>query len=70
MDAAGSSLPTGMVRLYDGVEPVGTAAMLSSGKATIVWTPVAKGARSLTVRYAGDAQHAGSESQPATVRVN
>ena len=70
VDAAGNSLPTGMVRLYDGVEPVGTAATLSSGKATIVWTPVAKGTRSLTVRYAGDAQHAGSESQPLTVRVN
>ena len=50
VDAAGNSLPTGMVRLYDGVEPVGTAATLSSGKATIVWTPVAKGSRSLTVR--------------------
>jgi len=70
VDAAGNSLPTGMVRLYDGVEPVGTAATLSSGKATIVWTPVAKGSRSLTVRYAGDAQHAGSESEPVTVRVN
>ena len=70
VDAAGSSLPTGTVRLYDGAEPVGTAATLSSGKATIVWTPVAKGTRSLTVRYAGDAQHAGSESQPLTVRVN
>ena len=70
VDAAGNSLPTGMVRLYDGVEPVGTTATLSSGKATIVWTPVAKGSRSLTVRYAGDAQHAGSESEPVTVRVN
>ena len=70
VDAAGNSLPTGMVRLYDGEEPVGTAATLSSGKATIVWTPVAKGSRSLTVRYAGDAQHAGSESEPVTVRVN
>jgi hypothetical protein len=70
VDAAGSSLPSGLVRLYDGVEPVGTAATISSGKATIVWTPVAKGTRSLTVRYAGDAQHAGSQSQPVTVRVN
>lgn len=70
VDAAGSSQPTGLVRLYDGVEPVGTAATLSSGKATIVWTPVAKGLRSLTVRYAGDAQHAGSESEPVTVRVS
>ena len=70
VDAAGNSLPTGMVRLFDGVEPVGTTATLSSGKATIVWTPVAKGSRSLTVRYAGDAQHAGSESEPVTVRVN
>lgn len=70
VDSAGSSLPTGVVRLFDGVEPVGTAATLSNGKATIVWTPVAKGQRSLTVRYAGDAQHAGSESEPVTVRIN
>ena len=70
VNAAGGSLPSGLVRLYDGVEPVGTAATLTNGKATIVWTPVAKGTRSLTVRYAGDAQHAGSESEPVTVRVN
>ena len=70
VDSAGSSLPTGMVRLYDGVEPVGTAVTLSNGKATIVWTPVAKGQRSLTVRYAGDVQHTGSQSAPVTVRVN
>ncbi|HEX5524864.1 MAG TPA: Ig-like domain-containing protein [Pedococcus sp.] len=70
VDAAGSSLPSGLVRLYDGVEPVGTAAALSSGLATIVWTPVTKGTHSLTVRYAGDAQHAGSESDPVSVRVN
>jgi hypothetical protein len=70
VSSTGSSLPTGLVRLYDGVEPVGTAATLSNGQATIVWTPVAKGQRSLTVRYAGDAQHAGSESQPVSVRVN
>jgi hypothetical protein len=56
------------VRLYDGVEPVGTAATLSGGKATIVWTPVAKG--SLTVRYAGDSQHAASQSAAVVVRVN
>ena len=68
--SAGTTLPTGMVRLYDGVEPVGTAATLSSGKATIVWTPVAKGQRSLTVRYAGDSQHAASQSAAVVVRVN
>jgi Big-like domain-containing protein len=70
VDAVGSSLPTGTVRLYDGVEPVGTATTLSNGKATIVWTPVAKGQRNLSVRYAGDAQHAASESASVAVRVN
>ena len=70
VDSVGSSLPTGMVRLFDGVEPVGTAATLSNGKATIVWTPVAKGQRSLTVRYAGDAQHVASQSESVVVRVN
>lgn len=70
VDSAVSSLPTGMVRLFDGMEPVGTAATLSSGKATIVWTPVAKGQRNLTVRYAGDAQHVASQSGSVVVRVN
>jgi len=68
--SAGTSTPTGMVRLYDGVEPVGTAATLSGGTATIVWTPLAKGQRSLTARYAGDDQHAASQSGAVTVRVN
>ncbi len=68
--SAGSTTPTGMVRLYDGVEPVGTATTLSSGTATIVWTPLAKGQRSLTVRYAGDDQHAASQSAAVVVRVN
>jgi hypothetical protein len=68
--SAGSSLPTGVVRLYDGVEPVATAASLSNGTATIVWTPVAKGQRTLTVRYAGDAHHAASQSDGESVRVN
>jgi hypothetical protein len=67
--ASGSTQPSGSVRLYDGVEPVGTVTALSDGRATVVWTPVAKGQRSLTARYAGDAQHAGSQSTPVTVRV-
>lgn len=66
----GTSTPTGTVRLYDGVEPVASAATLSNGKATIVWTPVAKGQRTLTVRYTGDSQHATSQSEPVSVRVN
>jgi hypothetical protein len=68
--AAGTTTPTGTVRLYDGVEPVGTATTLSGGTATITWTPAAKGQRSLTVRYAGDDRHAGSQSTAVTVRVN
>ncbi|MDF2091244.1 Ig-like domain-containing protein [Knoellia sp. 3-2P3] len=70
VSSTGTSVPTGLARLYDGVEPVGTAATLSNGNATIVWTPVAKGQRSLTVRYAGDSQHAGSQSAAVVVRVN
>ena len=65
--AAGSGpRPSGTVRLYDGVEPVGTAATLVDGKATVVWTPVAKGNHTLTVRYLGSSTHAESVS-PATV---
>ena len=68
--AAVGAQPTGLVRLYDGIEPVGTAASLVSGKATIVWTPVAKGSRSLTVRYLGSPTHAESVSAATVVRVN
>ena len=70
VSAAGGSLPTGAVRLFDGVEPVGTVTTLSNASATIVWTPVAKGQRTLSVRYAGDAQHAASQSASVVVRVS
>ncbi len=70
VSAAGTAQPSGTVRLYDGVEPVATAATLLNGKATITWTPVAKGNRSLTVRYLGSETHAPSVSAATTVRVN
>ena len=54
--------------LYDGVEPVGTATLVG-GKATITWTPAAKGTRSLTVRYLGDPTHAPSVSPAVAVKV-
>jgi hypothetical protein len=56
------------VGLYDGVEPVGTATLVG-GKATISWTPVAKGTRSLTVRYLGDLTHLASTSPAVLVKV-
>ena len=56
--ATGAAQATGQVGLYDGVEPVGTATLVA-GKGTFTWTPVAKGTHTLTVRYLGDATHAG-----------
>jgi hypothetical protein len=64
----GTAPATGRVGLYDGVEPVGSAT-LAGGTATITWTPVAKGAHGLTVRYLGDATHAESVSPAASVKV-
>lgn len=61
--------PGGTVRLYDGVEPVGTTATLVDGKATIVWTPVAKGNHALTVNYLGSSTHAESVSPVTVVKV-
>ena len=66
--APGAAQATGQVGLYDGVEPVG-AATLVGGTATITWTPVAKGAHTLTVRYLGDATHAESLSAAVSLKV-
>lgn len=66
---SGAAVATGQVRLFDGVEPVATAATLANGRASITWNPVAKGNRSLTVRYLGDPTHAESVSAPTVVKV-
>ena len=66
--AAGAAPATGQVGLYDGVEPVGSGTLVG-GRATITWTPVAKGTRSLTVRYLGDPTHAPSVSPAVSVKV-
>ena len=65
---AGPSTPSGTVRLFDGVEPVGSASLVS-GAATITWAPVAKGMHSLTARYDGSASTEPSTSSPITLRV-
>ena len=64
----GAAPATGQVGLYDGVEPVGTATLVGS-RATITWSPAAKGTHSLTVRYLGDATHAASVSSAVAVKV-
>jgi hypothetical protein len=66
--APGTPGATGQVGLYDGVEPVATATLVG-GKATIAWTPGAKGTRSLTVRYLGDVTHLTSTSPAVLVKV-
>jgi hypothetical protein len=65
----GTGAATGTVRLYDGPEPVATTATLVGGRATITWTPTAKGQRSLSVRYSGDSRFAPSTSSTTTVKV-
>ncbi|GAA2162547.1 hypothetical protein GCM10009845_14450 [Pedococcus bigeumensis] len=63
--AASGPRPTGTVRLYDGLDALGTATLVD-GRASIVWTPVAKGNHTLTVRYLGSSTHLESVS-PGTV---
>ncbi len=65
----GTGAATGTVRLYDGPNPVATTATLVGGRATITWTPTAKGQRSLSVRYSGDSRYAPSTSATTTVKV-
>jgi hypothetical protein len=59
----------GEVLLYDGSVAVGAPATLSAGRATIAWTPTAKGQHSLTVRYLGNVTHLPSNSPPVVVKV-
>lgn len=66
--AASGPQPGGSVRLYDGVEPVATTVTLVDGRATVLWTPVAKGNHALTVRYLGSTTHAESVSAVTVVK--
>ncbi len=67
--APGSGLPTGTVTFYDGGASLG-AATISSGRATLPTAALAVGSHSITVAYAGDANHAAVTSAVFTQHVN
>ena len=72
INARDSAARTGAIRTVRGeirtpaFMPVGTAATLVGGRATVSWTPTARGQRSLSVRYSGDGRYAPSTSAAAT----
>ena len=64
----GGAAPTGTVAIFDGVDQVATG-VLSGGRATVAWTPGARGTHTLTARYLGDGSHEPSTSPALSVRV-
>ncbi|WP_263416406.1 Ig-like domain repeat protein [Terriglobus albidus] len=56
------TVPTGTVAFYDGTTLLGSAALNSSGTATLSTTAVPVGANSVRASYAGDATYAASSS--------
>jgi hypothetical protein len=65
---ASGTAPAGMVTFYNGAASLGTANLNGSGVATLVLTP-AVGSYSITARYSGSVDDAGSVSAPVTVNV-
>jgi hypothetical protein len=56
------------VTFFDGADQVATA-VLAGGRATVSWTPGARGTHALTARYLGDPAHDPSTSSSVGVRV-
>ena len=69
--AAGSyAMPTGSVTFLDGTNPIGTAALNSSGVATLTTASLSAGSHSLTASYAGDGGSAPSASSVLAETIN
>ena len=67
--AAVAGIPTGIVTFFDGSTVLGTGTLNASGKATFSTCSLAVGSHTITVAYAGDANHAASLAKRAqTVR--
>ena len=65
----GLGTPTGIVIFYDGVTPLGTAALNGSGNALLITSALQIGTHSITAFYAGDSNVTGSTSSPITQTV-
>ena len=66
---SGTNTPTGTVTFYYGSSSLGTAALGSTGTANFSTTTLPAGSDSITAFYGGDANDAGSTSQPVTVTI-
>ena len=66
---SGTNTPTGTVTFYNGSTSLGTAALGSTGTATLSATTLPVGSDSITASYGGDSNDAASASTPVTVTV-
>lgn len=67
--ATGSSIPTGTVTFSDGTQPLGKAALNSSGVAAYTTTSLSAGTHSVIASYGGDAGDTVSASTAITITV-
>jgi len=67
---SGSTAPAGIVSFLSGSTPLGTAALNSSGVATLTLTTLAVGTYNLTAQYAGNASFPSSTSAAVSVTVS
>ena len=67
---SGSTVPAGIVSFLSGSTPLGTAALNSSGVATLTLTTLAIGTYSVTAQYSGSASFPSSTSAAVSVTVS
>ena len=60
--ALGTSMPTGNVTFLDGSTAIGSAALNGNGVATLNYSGLSVGTHSITAKYSGDPNYAGSTS--------
>jgi hypothetical protein len=68
--AGSTGTPTGMVAFHDGTSTLGTAALSSSGIATITTNSLSEGSHSISATYAGDGNFSASSSTPRSQLIN
>ena len=68
--APGAGVPTGTVSFFDGVTPLGVAALDASGQASLTTATLSPGAHAVTAVYGGDAGFAGNTAPVFTQVVN
>jgi hypothetical protein len=67
---SGGGTPTGTANYFDGASEILTSGISSSGQSTLTTSGLAVGAHSITARYLGDTNFAGSTSAPLVINVS